>query len=265
MLFSLKPSSPGTLAAESERRRKMPAGIYHISKSKNKYTLITRCSLDKVLNDDMIRKVVGPLGTLTPAISGTPVPYVDSQGWPIPPSVSAPAQKWYLSEENLLDIAARHPEIAPKLGGLSRLDPATHRWATNITPNRKASKIGIAFLAEIKEVWGYRYLGWTAQGGWTPIMVKFKVLWLDTPLTPPDFTPPAKDEDPVPEFPTPKKIGRSFFEFFYISRKGGLVTTTSYSQAALFPDALEYFVGEMRKSLLRPPDECGEGKDIICP
>lgn len=60
------------------------------------------------------------------------------------------------------------------------------------------------------------------------------------------------------------KIGRSFFEFFYISRKGRLVTANRYSQPALFPDALEYFVGEMRKSLLRPPDECGEGKDI-CP
>ena len=102
-------------------------------------------------------------------------------------------------------------------------------------------------------------------------MVKFKVLWLDTPLTTRGFKPPAKDEDPVPEFPTPEKIGRSFFEFFYISRDsrgsryGRLVTATKYSQPALFPDALEYFVGEMRKSLLRPPDECGEGKDIICP
>jgi hypothetical protein len=82
-------------------------------------------------------------------------------------------------------------------------------------------------------------------------MVKFKVLWLDTSLTTSVFTPPSK-------------IGRSFFEFFYISRRGSLVTAR-YSQAALFPDALEYFVGEMRKSLLRPPDECGEGKDIICP
>jgi hypothetical protein len=175
--------------------------------------------------------------------------------------VSAPAQKWHLSEEDLLKIAA-------SVTDLSRLAPATHRWATNITPNRKhkTSKIGIAFLAEIKEVWGYRYLGWTAQGGWTPIMVKFKVLWLDTPLTTPGFKPPEKDEDPVPEFPTPEKIkiGRSFFEFFYINRLGQLETATRYSQAALFPDALEYFVGEMRKSLLRPPDECGEGKDI-CP
>ena len=207
----------------------MPAGIYDISGGT--YTLIEPCSLNMVLNDSSISSIVGPLGTLTPTSSGTPVPYVDPQGWPIPPSVSAPAQKWHLSEEDLLNIAA-------SVTGLSGLAPATHRWATNITPNRKSKGISIAFLAEIKEVWGYRYLGWTAQGGWTPIMVKFKVLWLDTPLTPPDFTPPAKDEDPVPEFSTPKKIGRSFFEFFYISRDGGLVTATRYSQAALFPDAL---------------------------
>ena len=194
----------------------------------------------------MIREVVGPLGTLTPTSSGTPVPYVDPQGWPIPPSVSAPAQKWHFSEGDLLNIAA-------SVTGLPGLTPATHRWATNITPNRKGKTPGsrVAFLAEIKEVWGYRYLGWTAEGCWTPIMVKFKVLWLDTPL-------------PVLGVPMPTKIGRSFFEFFYISRKGRLVTATRYSQAALFPDALEYFVGEMRKSLLRPPDECGEGKDI-CP
>jgi hypothetical protein len=194
----------------------MPAGIYDISKSKGTYKLEAPCSLDMVLNDRSISSIVGPLGTLTPTSSGTPVSCVDSQGWPISCSLSATAQKWHLSEEDLLNIAARHPEIAPKLGGLSRLTPATHRWATNITPNRKhkTSKIEIAFLAEIKEVWGYRYLGWTAEGGWTPIMVKFKVLWLDTPLTPPDFTPPEKDEDPVPEFPTPEKIGRSFFEFF---------------------------------------------------
>jgi len=250
----------------------MPAGIYDISGGT--YTLITRCSLGKVLNDNMIRKVVGPLGTLTPTSSGTPVPYVDPQGWPIPPSVSAPAQKWHLSEKDLLNIAARHPKIAPKLGGLSRLTPATHRWVTNLTPRRPT-----VFLAEIKEVWGYRYLGWTATGCWTPIMVKFKVLWLDTPLTTPGFTPPSTPTSPVPSpvpspvlgFPMPPKIGRSFFEFFYISRDsrgsryGRLVTATKYSQPALFPDALEYFVGEMRKSLLRPPDECGEGKGIICP
>lgn len=225
----------------------MPAGIYDISKGS--YTLIRRCSLNMVLNDRSISSIVGPLGTLTPTSSGTPVPYVDPQGWPIPPSVSAPAQKWHLSEGDLLNIAASVTHSS------SRFTPATHRWVTNLTPRRPT-----VFLAEIKEVWGYRYLGWTATGGWTPIMVKFKVLWLDTPLT-----------SPVLVFPMPPKIGRSFFEFFYISRDsrgsryGRLVTATKYSQPALFPDALEYFVGEMRKSLLRPPDECGEGKDIICP
>ena len=206
----------------------MPAGIYDISGGM--YTLKAPCSLNMVLNDRMISAVI-PLHRCTGAIS------VDHQGWSIPPSASVPAQKWHLSEGDLLNIAAR-------VTGLS-LAPATHRWATNITPRRRT-----VFLAEIKEVWGYRYLGWTATGCWTPIMVKFKVLWLDTSLTTSVFTPPSK-------------IGRSFFEFFYISRRGSLVTAR-YSQAALFPDALEYFVGEMRKSLLRPPDECGEGKDI-CP
>jgi len=208
----------------------MPAGIYDISKGT--YTLITPCSLNKVLKDREISAVI-PLHRCTGAIS------VDHQGWPIPPSASVPAQKWHLSEGDLLNIAAR-------VTGLPRLTPATHRWVTNLTPSRPT-----VFLAEIKEVWGYRYLGWTATGCWTPIMVKFKVLWLDTSLTTSVFTPPSK-------------IGRSFFEFFYISRRGSLVTAR-YSQAALFPDALEYFVGEMRKSLLRPPAECGEGKDIICP
>jgi hypothetical protein len=227
----------------------MPAGIYDYDISGGTYTLKAPCSLNMVLKDHEINAVI-PLRPCTGAIC------VDRQGWPIPCSVSATPQKWHLSEGDLLNIAA-------SVTGLSPLAPATHRWATNITPKRKSKGISIAFLAEIKEVWGYRYLGWTATGCWTPIMVKFKVLWLDTPLTTPGFKPPAKDEDPVPEFPTPEKIGRSFFEFFYISRKGSLVTAR-YSQAALFPDALEYFVGEMRKSLLRPPDECGEGKDI-CP
>jgi len=206
----------------------MPAGIYDISGGT--YTFITHCSLNMVLKDREINAVT-PLHPCTGAIS------VDHQGWPIPPSASVPAQKWHLSEGDLL-------KIAESVTGLSPLVPTTHRWVTNLTPRRPT-----VFLAEIKEVWGYRYLGWTATGCWTPIMVKFKVLWLDTPLT-------------SPVFPMPTKIGRSFFEFFYISRKGRLVTATRYSQAALFPDALEYFVGEMRKSLLRPPDECGEGKDI---
>ena len=209
----------------------MPAGIYDISKGT--YTLIKPCSLNMVLKHSAISAVI-PLHPCTGAIS------VDPQGWPIPPSASVPAQKWYLSEGDLLNIAASVTRSS------SRFTPATHRWVTNLTPGRPT-----VFLAEIKEVWGYRYLGWTATGCWTPIMVKFKVLWLDTPLTTSSFAPPPK-------------IGRSFFEFFYISRGGGLVTVR-YSQAALFPDALEYFVGEMRKSLLRPPAECGEGKDIICP
>ncbi len=225
----------------------MPAGIYDISKGT--YTLRARCTLNKILKDSNIISVVGPLGTLTPTSSGTPVPYVDPQGWPIPPSVSAPAQKWHLSEGDLLNIAA-------SVTGLSGLAPATHRWVANITPKRKhkSSGIGIAFLAEIKKVWGYRYLGWTATGCWTPIMVKFKVLWLDYLGT-----------TGLPSsFPVPPKPWRSFFEFFYITNEGKL-NTGPYSQPALFPDALEYFVGEMRKSLLRPPDKCGEGKDIICP
>jgi len=175
--------------------------------------------------------------------------YVDPQGWPVPPGVTTPAQKWHLSEADLLHIAA-------DVKGLGFLSPATHRWVTNITPDRSSPSPNTVFLAEIKEVWGYRYLGWTAAGCWTPIMLKLKVLWLDHPL-------PTSGRLPG-TFVVPPKPGRSFFEFFYITRDGRL-NTGPYSQPALFPDALEYFVAEMRKSLLAPPEKCGEGKDIICP
>lgn len=226
----------------------MPAGIYEVSGGM--YTLRAPCALNRVLTGRSIR-MVGPLASYAGGV------YVDPQGWPVPPGVTTPAQKWHLSEADLLRIAAG-------VTGLGSLSPATHRWVTNITPGRPT-----VFLAEIKEVWGYRYLGWTAAGCWTPIMVKFKVLWLDTPLTTPGFTAPSRPRGPVGGFPTPSQIGRSFFEFFYISRPrrgiSTLVAASRYSQVALFPDALEYFVAEMRKSLLAPPVECGEGKDIICP
>lgn len=223
----------------------MPAGIYEVSGGM--YTLHTACPLGKVLNDRSISMVV-PLASCAAGV------HVDPQGWPVSPGVTTPAQKWHLSEADLLNIAAG-------VTGLGSLSPATHRWVTNITPRRPT-----VFLAEIKEVWGYRYLGWTAAGCWTPLMVKFKVLWLDTPLTTPGFVPPAAPTHPVPAFPVPPRVGRSFFEFFYISRprrgNSKLVTASRYSQVALFPDALEYFVAEMRKSLLAPPEECGEGRDI---
>jgi hypothetical protein len=215
----------------------MPAGIYEVSGGM--YTLHTACPLGKVLNDRSISMVV-PLASCAAGV------HVDPQGWPVSPGVTTPAQKWHLSEADLLNIAAG-------VTGLGSLSPATHRWVTNITPDRSSPSPNTVFLAEIKEVWGYRYLGWTAAGCWTPIMLKLKVLWLDYPL-------PMSGRLPG-KFNVPPKPGRSFFEFFYITREGRL-NTGPYSQPVLFPDALEYFLSEMRKSLLAPPKECGEGRDI---
>ena len=218
----------------------MPAGIYEIGGGTYRLLSDSDCSLNSVLNDSAISSIVGPLAPCSCRDC------VDEQGWPVPPSVSAPAQKWHLSEQDLLNIAAR-------VKGLGSLSAATHRWVTNITPGRPT-----VFLAEIKEAWGYRYLGWTEAGCWTPIMLKLKVLWLDHSL------PPSGGLPGLPgTFSVPPKPGRSFFEFFYITRDGEL-NTGPYSQPVLFPDALEYFIAEMRKSLLAPPEECGEGRDIVC-
>lgn len=255
----------------------MPAGIYCVDKGK--YELIKPCSLDKVLQERHIKNVLHLKACASPKYS-----CVDPQGWPIPGG-GIPAQTWHLNERQLLGIAVKvacvsHPKDrqdpgnghVPREGeeGVSHLKNCQDlRWVTNITPNRKSKGGGggtpIAFLAEIKEVWGYRYLCWRPTGCWTPIMIKFKTLWLDQPLSGPGFVSPKKSSDPVPEFPVPPKKGRTFFEFFYIDRRGKLATSSRYSQAVLFPDALEYFLREMRKSLLAPPEECGEGRDIVCP
>lgn len=222
----------------------MPAGIYEIYEKRDEngpkrfYRLYNKLSLQKVLREDRIREIGVDLGQCRDSCC------VDEQGWPKGVDGKIDAKKWHLNEEELLRIATLVIKKERKHEGLDELSLKTHRWATNITPRRnldpkdpESSKV--AFLAEIKEVWGYKYLCWTHAGCWTPIMVRFEVLWLDKCLKPKDFS--GKDQH-VQEFPAPLKPGKSFFEFFYINRGGNFSAASQYSQAALFPDALKYFV-----------------------
>jgi len=219
----------------------MPAGIYEICENgpKRFYHLRHELSLQKVLREKRIREIGVDLRQCRDSCC------VDEQGWPNGGDGKIDAQEWHLNEERLLEIA----KLVIKEGGkdLGEIKPKTHRWATNITPRRK-----VAFLAEIKEVWGYKYLCWTHAGCWTPIMVRFEVLWLDKCLESEDFLPPKGEDKPVEKFPAPLKPRKSFFEFFYINRRGNFSAASQYSQAALFPDALKYFVEKMSSSFEHP-------------
>jgi hypothetical protein len=235
----------------------MPAGIYKICKERDEngpkrfYRLCDELSLQKVLREERIREIGVDLGQCRDSC------YVDEQGWPNGGDGKIDAKEWHLNEEQLLMIAKRVIEEESKRKDLGELSPTTHRWATNITPRRNLNPKDptspkVAFLAEIKEVWGYKYLCWTHAGCWTPIMVRFEVLWLDKCLGSKDFPSPQGKDQPVQKFPAPLKPGKSFFEFFYINRKGDFSAASQYSQAALFPDALKYFVKKMRSFLKRP-------------
>jgi len=225
----------------------MPAGIYEICENgpKRFYHLRHELSLQKVLREKRIREIGVDLRQCRDSCC------VDEQGWPNGGDGKIDAQKWHLNEEQLLEIA----KLVIKEEGkdLGELSPKTHRWATNITPRRK-----VAFLAEIKEVWGYKYLCWTHAGCWTPIMVRFEVLWLDKCLEPEDFPSPQGKKQHVQKFPAPLKSGKSFFEFFYINRRGNFSAASQYSQAALFPDALKYFFKKIEE--LHRPEERGNGE-----
>ncbi|WP_347241868.1 hypothetical protein [Thermus sp.] len=137
--------------------------------------------------------------------------------------------------------------------------PSTHALVANITPNRNTASLG-----EIVGIWGYYYPAWTPRvGPWTVIMLKLKMLWVDT-IPGPGWVPLSKPPF-WQAFPAPTQPGRSVFEFFYATyekerwrmRGFGL-----YNAPLLHPDALACLFQAIRGELRREPDQCGEGVDL---
>jgi hypothetical protein len=139
---------------------------------------------------------------------------------------------------------------------------STDALVANITPN-----LNTAQLAEIVGIWGYYYPCWTSKvGPWTVIMLKLKMLWVDTiPVPRSKWIRSTTVPKMWDRFPVPPKPGRSTFEFFYATYNGGTWKMQGqglYNAPILYPDALDCFFRIICQELKKSPCDCGEGLNL---
>jgi len=189
---------------------------------------------------------------------------IDDQGWPITP-IPGGCYKGSFCRGTRPSPGLCWPLPVSTVKGWLGASP-TDALVANITPKLKTAQ-----LAEIVGIWGYYYPCWTSDvGPWTAIMLKLKMLWVDTipgsgwirPPTVPNCNPKMWDK-----FPVPPKPGRSTFEFFYATYDDDSAIWQMqghglYNAPILYPDALDCFFRIICQELKKDPSDCGEGLDL---
>ena len=239
----------------------MPFGVYE--RNGSSYSLKKCFSLaTDVFHTTSFSSFLGTLAAPCAAPKGGRC--IDDQGWPTP--IPGCYSGSFCQDRPSPGLCWDLPVSMVKgwLGASS-----TDALVANITPN-----LNTAQLAEIVGIWGYYYPCWTSKvGPWTVIMLKLKMLWVDTipgsgwirPTTVPPNCNPRIAIKMWDKFPVPPKPGRSTFEFFYATYNGGTWKMQGhglYNAPILYPDALDCFFRIICQELKKSPSDCGEGLDL---
>lgn len=130
---------------------------------------------------------------------------------------------WHLPETELLKLVVEEK-------------PSDHAILIDLKPNAK----GNVSIYQLKDIWGFSY------SEWTPIALHLETLFVDEEIENPDS---FKNTFEAPNL----KDRENVYEFLYLrgGTKGGTWNWGMVGRvngALLWPDALKYFIDELRKS-----------------